>query len=219
MGRCFFKTGKSVSIESWLAFCSIAFIATVTPGPAVLLVTTHSLQFGVARTLFTILGNLAGIFTLAAFSVAGLAAIIVYSSAVFMLVKLGGACYLIYLGVKLWRDGIQITAPKSASPASKNRLRLFFQGLLVAMTNPKAIVFTTALFPQFINPNESLLLQFAPLVLTFISFSFSMLLCWSLASHCIKYKGADLMPTALLSKTFAVTFIGMGAALAGSTHK
>jgi len=173
-----------VTIDSWLLFCSIAFVATASPGPAVLLVTSHSLQYGPRQSMATVLGNISGLFLMSLMSVLGLSTLLLYSTIGFTLIKLAGAAYLIYLGIKLWRaSGVQVNHPVGTR-SSAPWLTLYRQGIMIALTNPKAIVFTTALFPQFIVTTAPLALQFTLLVTTFMALSFLCLMTYSvMAAH------------------------------------
>ncbi|MCW8885913.1 MAG: LysE family translocator, partial [Motiliproteus sp.] len=145
-----------MSFENWLLFCSIAFVATITPGPAILLVTSHSLSQGPLRAVATIMGNISGLFCMSLGSVLGLSTLILYSTTAFTVVKIVGALYLIYLGVRLWRQGFRFDGKARAEGRKTPLLGLYAQGLMVSLTNPKAIAFTTALFPQFIDTGAPL---------------------------------------------------------------
>ena len=89
-----------MSFESWLAFCSISFIASFTPGPAILIATTHALQHGLNRSVSTMCGNITGLLIMASCSIAGLSAVILTSTLAFTVIKVAGAVYLFYLGIK-----------------------------------------------------------------------------------------------------------------------
>lgn len=203
-----------MQIESWLLFSSIAFIATVTPGPAVLLVTTHTLQYGPLRTIMTIAGNVSGLLIMSACSVLGLNALILYSATAFTCIKLFGAAYLIYMGVKLWRSGIVQQNQGSGDGEQRSCVKLYGQGVLVALTNPKAIVFTTALFPQFIIVSEPLLPQFSILVCTFMTLSALCLLVYSVASSKAQKYSVNIFSGKRIGEFFGGAFIGAGALLA-----
>lgn len=202
-------------IQSWLLFSSIALVATITPGPAVLLVATHSISYGPPRTIFTILGNISGLFLMSLLSVLGLGAVVLYSTAAFMLIKIIGACYLIYLGIKLWRNGFGRRTAKAQEIAGKrqNNIKLYSQGLMVALSNPKAIAFTTALFPQFINNAEPLILQFTILVTTFMSYSFICLFVYAKISAKAGATTSNSRLEKIFSRIFASLFICSGIGL------
>lgn len=202
-----------MELESWLLFSSIALVATITPGPAVLLVAANTMEHGVRPTVCTILGNITGLFFLSLLSVMGLGALLMYSAVAFTTIKMAGAIYLIYLGIKLWRSGFSHVSEKEVFYHKKKpvrQLQLYGQGIMVALSNPKAIAFTTALFPQFINRALPLFPQFALLVLTFMSYSFICLLIYSCCSARTKIGMGNSRIGKIVSRFFASLFIGSG---------
>lgn len=206
-----------MEIQNLLLFLSIALIATLTPGPAILLAISHSLHFGVRSSVFTILGNITGLFVMSALSVAGLSAIILGSTLLFTIVKFSGAIYLIYLGAKLWRNGfstIKDTQPIAHKQTSYKKL--YASGLAVALSNPKAIAFTTALFPQFITYDEPILMQFFILVTSLMALSFCCLMGYAYTVHTTLRKYMQ-SPHNYLGKVFGGAFIFSGMALASAT--
>ncbi len=209
-----------MEIESWLLFSSIALVATITPGPAVLLVTSHSISHGPGRTIFTILGNISGLFFMSLLSVLGLGAIVLTSATAFTCIRIIGACYLIYLGIKLWRNGfLKAASSKKISSNGKrvSTLSLYLHGLMVALSNPKAIAFTTALFPQFIDHAAPLLPQFSVLVTTFMFYSFTCLFFYARLSAKTGTVALNSKRDGIISKIFATLFIGSGIGLAASS--
>lgn len=213
-----------MDFNSWLLFASIAFVATITPGPAILLVTTHSVSYGARLSTATMLGNITGLFIMSLLSVMGLSALILHSAPIFWMVKLFGAGYLVFLGVKLWRQGFgldEIVTPRSKGNAPHPPFRkLFGNGLLVALSNPKAIAFTTALFPQFISPDKPMAAQFAILILTFMFLSFACLFVYALLAAETKQRSSRVkLPSMVMSKMFSLMFIGSGVFLATTGQK
>ncbi len=208
-----------MSLESWFLFASIALFTALTPGPAVLLVTTHSLRFGPWWALVTIAGNVSGLFVLSMASVLGLSAILLYSSVGLTSVKFIGAIYLLYLGFKLWRTGfssVPVGAPKTQAASF---LKLYSRGLLIALTNPKAIAFTMALFPQFLDTAEALGWQFALLLSTFMTASLLCLLGYAFLSHRAHQRWGSDKLNGFVSRVFASLYLGAGGALAFSAVK
>ena len=212
-----------MNYDSWILFASIAFIATITPGPAILLVTTHSVTFGTRCSIATMLGNVTGLFIMSLLSVMGLSAVILHSAPIFFLVKIAGALYLVYLGLKLWRHGFGLDALRSAQrETSQPRPRvtkLYVNGLFVALSNPKAIAFTTALFPQFILPEQPVALQFTILIITFMSLSFACLFAYAVMAAETKNRSAHIRLPGIMSKVFGGAFVGSGVFLASATQK
>ncbi len=209
-----------MDLETWLLFSSIALVATITPGPAVLLVATHSMTYSSNRIVFTILGNVSGLFLMSLCSVLGLGALVLYSSTTFALIKGLGALYLVYLGIKLWRNGFSPRIPdtgKTAPRYDKSRLAMYSQGLMVALSNPKAIAFTTALFPHFIDHQAALLPQFTILVVTFMAYSFICLFLYARISAKTHHSVKNSRLEKIVSRLFASLFIGSGIALGTTT--
>ncbi len=212
-----------MAFDSWLLFASIALVACLTPGPAALLVSTHSVSFGTKYSVSTMFGNLTGLFTMSLLSVLGLSAIILHSVPIFFTVKLIGACYLIFLGLKLWRKGMGLaglqTAEKSIVQRRPNLMKLYLNGLLVALTNPKAIAFTTALFPQFIRPDRPMVPQFSILIVTFMFLSFVCLFGFGLMAERVRMGSSRIQVPGFMGKVFGSAFIGSGVLLASATQE
>ncbi|MDD1782710.1 LysE family translocator [Enterovibrio sp. ZSDZ35] len=203
-----------MSIETWLAFLTIAFLAAASPGPAILLVMTHSLRAGWKHSMFTIAGNVTGLFIMSSFSVLGLSALVLSSATAFMVIKTLGALYLMYLGIKIWRNGMEISLDDVDTRKASKRRHFYLQGILVALTNPKAIVFTTALFPQFLTIDQPLLPQFSLLVMTFITCSITCLSAYGYWGVKLITRSKTVIASRWLPRTFGTTFLGAGLALA-----
>lgn len=208
-----------MTLENWLAFCSIAFIAAAVPGQAILLVTTHCLQYGFTRALLTVAGNVTGLFIMSGCSVLGLSALVLISSEAFTLVKMIGALYLLYMGVKLWRHGVSLVTDATQQQQTFNPWQLYRQGVLISLTNPKAIIFTSALFPQFVDVEVALMPQFLLLVITLMACSVICLSVYSLLSQWLKHRAnASKTNNKSLGRLFGSSFIGAGVLLAFVTH-
>ena len=210
-----------MTIQSWLMYLALVIVATSTPGPAVLFIMTNSTLHGWRKAVFAALGNIVGLFCLGIIAVTGLGTILQASEIVFNIIKYAGAAYLIYLGLKV------IFQKSSDFSTMKNQListdvssqKIFFQALGVALSNPKAIVFLTALFPQFVNINEPLIPQFTMLITTLMLFSFSFLMFYALLAH--KVKGLLIKPQRIkvFNRTSGSIFVGLGVLLAVSSNK
>ena len=207
-----------MQFENWFMFCSIALLATATPGPAALLVSINSLSFGFKKSLVTVLGNVTGLFIMSTFSVLGLSAVVLHSTVAFTVIKIVGAAYLAYLGFKLWVNGVGNIEVVPTKKAKGSSLSLYTQGVLVALTNPKAVIFTTALFPQFIVAADPLVFQFSILVLSFMLLSFICLSSYALVAQRAKARTMNTWVQKLLGKIFGATFIGAGCILATTSE-
>lgn len=150
-----------MSVELWLVYLVAAIGLSLTPGPNGLLTLTHGACFGLRPTVCTVLGGGLGFFVLIAASLAGMGALLAASEHAFTIAKWIGAGYLVYLGIRVWRSPAPGIAPGSpgALPLPVNRLRMFNQGFLVAVSNPKGLIFFAAFLPQFIVAGDSYLFQ------------------------------------------------------------
>src|SRR5687767_6872143 len=145
-----------MSPELFLAFLLTTFVIIIVPGPTVTLVIANSLTYGARAGLLNVLGNQAGMAVMIAVVIVGLASLIEAMGWWFEWVRLAGAAYLIWIGVKLFRASGGDGEPHAA-PAPRGGFLL--QGFLVGVSNPKTLVFFGALFPQFIDPQRDYLTQ------------------------------------------------------------
>lgn len=139
-----------MNLHLFLAYCIAVAILVLIPGPIVTLVVANSLSHGSRSGLATVAGASIGNAILLGATAIGLVAFFALLSEILQVVRWAGAVYLIWLGIRQWRvngrQGVTI------APAAKRSLRAFFlQGFLVAVTNPKAIVFYIAFLPQFVD--------------------------------------------------------------------
>ena len=146
-----------MSLELWLVYLVAAVGLTLTPGPNGLLSLTHGARYGLRRTVYTVLGGALGFFVLIAASLAGMGALLVASEQAFTIAKWLGAAYLIYLGIVLWRTPEPALAVDTVAhrPEEAARFQLFRQGFLVAVSNPKGLIFFAAFLPQFMVADAS----------------------------------------------------------------
>jgi threonine/homoserine/homoserine lactone efflux protein len=145
------------------AFLAVAALLVVTPGVDMALVTKNALLHGRRTALLTALGINAGIVVWTAAAALGVAALVRASGAAFMVLKLAGAAYLIYLGLQaIWLScrGSQLhDGTPDQGPRPVDRPSGFRQGLLSNLLNPKIAVFFTSFIPQFVSPGESVVLS------------------------------------------------------------
>ena len=140
-----------VDLHSALALAAAAFVMIVIPGPSVLFVISRGVTLGRRAGLATVLGTELGIVVQVAAVAAGVGAIVSRSIVVFTAIKLIGAVYLIYLGVQAVRHRRSLANAFAAGVEPKPILRIVREGFVVGATNPKMIVFLTAILPQFVD--------------------------------------------------------------------
>ena len=156
-----------MSLELWLGFVVASSVLLVIPGPTLMLVLGHALAHGRRSAWSTVPGVALGDLTAISLSCAGLGAVLATSATLFTLLKLAGAAYLFWLGVKMWRTSP--TDPTTAPSAPRSARSMLMEAYTVTALNPKSIVFFVAFVPQFLAPASPLLPQLLVLIPTFVA--------------------------------------------------
>ncbi|MFC8593358.1 LysE family translocator [Streptomyces atroolivaceus] len=143
-----------MSAERLLAFAAMSFLLIVIPGPSVLFVIGRALAQGRRAALTTVLGNTLGAFALIVTVALGVGTVVERSVLVFTALKLTGAAYLVYLGVKAWRQRGSLQATFTADKGAQSGLRTLWEGFAVGVANPKTLVFFAAVLPQFVDRGQ-----------------------------------------------------------------
>ena len=154
--------------QLWL-FTTITLVLSASPGPVMLACMIDAGRYGFTKSLYTMLGASAGNLVLMLLSALGLGLLVEQAEWIFHTIKWLGAAYLVYLGVQLVR-----APPISADLEAVNvrSSHLFRKALIVAVTNPKGLIYFGALFPQFIDIHRSMPPQFALLTVIFLKMDF-----------------------------------------------
>src|SRR5947209_6764738 len=150
----------------WLIYFLAAVGLSLSPGPNGLLALTHGALHGRRKALYTIFGGAIGFVTVIAVSMFGIGVLLQGSVVWLTVMKWVGGAYLVWLGIQVWRSP-PIAIEVRGSAQSRPVWSLFQQGLLSALTNPKALLFFAAFLPQFIEPERSLFVQFVIMAGTF----------------------------------------------------
>jgi threonine/homoserine/homoserine lactone efflux protein len=137
-----------------LEFAITAFVLIVVPGPSVLFVVSRGVALGRRAALATVIGNTGGVMVQAVLVALGLGALVERSDAVFTVVKLVGAVYLLILGVRMLRSRHGLAQLHDATDVPKGTRRIVREGFVVGLTNPKAAIIFTVVLPQFADPSR-----------------------------------------------------------------
>lgn len=140
-----------IESTSLLGFIIAALVVLIIPGPGVLYIIARSISQGQRAGLISVLGLSVGALLHVAAATLGLSVILLTSATAFNIIKLLGAAYLIYMGIRVLLSRHAIVDMKSPEPQALQRL--FIDGVIVSVFNPKIAVFFLAFLPQFVSPN------------------------------------------------------------------
>lgn len=193
-----------MDIEHFTLFFITTFLLILVPGPSAMTAASQGAALQSPKAIFGVLGITSADLFFFGLSATGISALILASNLLFTIIKWMGVLFLLYLALTVMfskSSGFQVTTAKTDS----SPIKLFSQGLVIQLANPKALVYFTALLPQFINPNEPLAMQ---LLVIGITFFLADTLVYSLYS----YLGAHLARKQL--KAWVVNLINKMAGLA-----
>jgi threonine/homoserine/homoserine lactone efflux protein len=140
--------------STYALFVAAALALLLVPGPAVVYVVARSVSGGRLTGLVSVLGIELGTLLHVIFAAAGLSAIVASSVVAFSVVKWLGAAYLVWIGLKQIFGRGEDDEETELAEGGENRLRIFYQSVLVQVLNPKVALFFLAFLPQFVDPSR-----------------------------------------------------------------
>lgn len=165
-------------LDLWIGFALTTIALLAVPGPTVMLVVSYALGQGRGSGWATVPGVTLGDFTAMTLSLLGAGAVLATSAVLFTALKLIGAAYLVWLGIRLWRTKPEPVALTGTAAGATPR-RMFWNAYVVTALNPKSIVFFVAFVPQFVDPTRPSFAQFAILEATFIGLATVSIAIWA----------------------------------------
>jgi len=202
-----------------LAFIGASLTLALTPGPAVVYIIARTVAQGRASGLASVLGVALGNLANAIGAAIGLAALFAVSSTAFTVVKWAGAAYLVYLGIRLWRTKPAATSADAPRVPAQPVRRVFRDGFVVAVLNPKTSLFFAAFLPQFMDAHASPLLQTLALGGVFVAIACCTDLFYVLTASLIAPRLSGATQHAVWGNRIAGTsFIGLGVLTAMGTR-
>ncbi len=154
--------------HTWVAFFIASWLIAISPGSGAVLSMSHGLSYGVRKTEGTIIGLEIGLLFILLVAGAGVGSLLLASEVAFNVVKVLGACYLIYLGFMQWRSGAGNPMDTGMEAAPMTLRRRILTGVLTNATNPKGIVFMVAVLPQFMTDAKPLWMQLSVMAVTLV---------------------------------------------------
>jgi threonine/homoserine/homoserine lactone efflux protein len=179
----------AMTLSTYLLYLAAVALLVLTPGPTMLMSMTNAIAHGAPKAMASASGSITAALGMILLSSLGLGAVLAASDTAFWVLKLLGGAYLIYLGVKTFRSPVSsFDMPTSSvlgdASTGMSMRKLYVQGLLVGASNPKALLFFAAFFPQFVDASQAWAPQFAILAITFVVFEFTTLsLCTLFAAR------------------------------------
>ncbi len=202
-----------MSLATFMTFVLISAAQAATPGPSTVFLVNNAITYGPRRAIVALSGDLAAIIILAALSAVGVGALLAANAVPFTALRIAGAVYLVWLGVRYLRS-------HSTSEGSDSRdivmtgagLGLWLQSFWIGISNPKAVLFFTALFPQFI-PAEGDCGLLPVLVIAFVLTKLVVLGGYALAARQLRRAFASEGDMALGRRLTGTLFILFGCAI------
>lgn len=210
-----------VSTDRLLAFAAMSFLLIIIPGPSVLFVVGRALAQGKRAALMTVLGNTLGAYALVVAVALGVGAVVERSVVVFTVLKLVGAAYLVYLGVKAFRERGAMVASFDGGGVARGAWRTLWEGFAVGVANPKTIVFFAAVLPQFVDRAQGhVVVQMLLLGLVFNLIAVVSDSVWGLAAATARgWFARSPKRLSLVGGTGGLAMIGLGVTVAVTGRK
>ena len=198
-----------MNIEVWLTFALASSALLAIPGPTILIVVSFALGHGKRSGWATVPGVALGDFTAMTASLLGAGAVLAASAELFTLLKLIGAAYLVWLGVKLWRARPTLDSLPAAD-RTQSATSMFWNTYVVTALNPKSIIFFVAFVPQFVDPSKPALMQFAILEATFVILATLNVALWAVLAGQLRNRMSRPSTLQVINRTGAAFLSGAG---------
>lgn len=207
---------SAIDIALLAVFIPTFFFVSVTPGMCMTLAMTLGMSIGVRRSLHMMWGELVGLALVSLASVVGVATIMLNYPSVFMMFKVLGGAYLLYLGVQMWRSRGKMAIAQEEDPKALgySRMTLATQGFVAAVSNPKGWAFMISLLPPFINTQQALIPQLSLLISIILITEFACLLLYAGGGQTLRHflqKSGNLR---LMNRIAGSLMMGVGVWLA-----
>jgi len=193
-------------------FALATFLLTVSPGPGVLYVTARSLAQGRRAGFASMFGIEFGEVVWIAAAATGVAALLSASVTALDALRFAGAAYLVYLGIQRWRQAGVVTAPLPAPLG-----RIFLQGFVTQLLNPKVAVFFVAFLPQFLNTSQAIAPQVMVLGIVYIAIAIAVDAAYVLAAAAVSRRFMRSRVAQIRTgRVAAATYVALGLAAAAT---
>lgn len=170
-----------------ILFIPTFFAVSATPGLCMTLAMSLGMTIGVRRSLWMMVGELAGVGLVSLSALIGVATVLLTHPNMFLALKYLGGAYLLYLGIQMWRSRGKMAIPENfQQQSSVSPLALISQGFVTAIANPKAWAFMISLLPPFIDANLPLHPQATILIAIILCFELICLLLYATGGRTLR---------------------------------
>lgn len=198
------------------AFITTFLLVSLTPGMCMTLAMSLGMTIGIRRTCWMMFGELLGVGIVAVLAVIGVATVMLNYPLLFTLLKYAGGAYLIYLGYKMWRTRGDLSIEHDASQARQSRRKLFSQGFITAIANPKGWAFMISLLPPFIDTQHSVPLQLTILVAIILCTEFFSMMLYASGGQKLSHHLKNRNNLSLMNRISGSLMAAVGVWLASS---
>ncbi|MFV3127432.1 LysE family translocator [Niveispirillum sp. KHB5.9] len=208
-----------ISTQTLVIFLTTCFFLSATPGPNMLSALSMGMRHGLAGAAWGGIGMCLSLGLLAGLSALGVGVLLKASPMAFTIFKWAGVAYLTWLGIQAWRAPIQegdaaVRAAVNARPDRRGQLGLLGQGLLITLSNPKALIFMAAFFPQFIDPERAMAPQLTILVGAMLVIEFGWIMTYAVGGKGLALRLTGPVAQKWLNRMTGALLIGAGLLLA-----
>lgn len=202
-------------MENYLIYIGVAIATILLPGPAVMLTISNSIQRGFSKSLAGVLGIALAILLVAFVSATSLGIVLASSALAFSAIKIAGAVYLIYLGIKMLLK--KVPSETEIKKQETSHIKCFIEGFLVSVSNPKAVIFFMSIFPQFIDLSKEYAPQFFLLATTFSVLVIVIHSIYAVFASFVRTKLSSRKSNSIFNKISGGIFVSFGVGLASSS--
>ena len=204
-----------MTFDSWVLFALAITVASISPGPNVMVVVINTLKYGLSGAVFTVIGNIACLFCIALLAAVGVGAVLATTPVAFFVMKIVGGMYLAWMGFNMIRGSFAKPAELQINAKSNLRTeiappRIIGQAFMVTASNPKAILFLSAVFPQFLNASEPIAPQFTIMFATIIGLVCVVHGLYAIFAARLRTRQISVKVRQWMLRITGTTFIGLG---------
>ncbi|MGO2281922.1 LysE family translocator [Vibrio casei] len=192
------------------AFIPTFFFVSITPGMCMTLAITLGMSIGIKKTMWMMIGELAGVALVATSAVIGVAAIMLNYPNLFIVLKWIGGAYLIWIGINMWRNKGKMSLNLNNPDQPTERFQLMSQGFITAIANPKGWAFMISLLPPFINVDKSVPHQMMVLISIILATEFISMMAYATGGKSLRIflsKGDNVR---FLNRIAGTLMVGVG---------